>query len=137
VTSRNSALWLGPLLAVVGVVSYYTVFYRWPVTRDVPWINFAILLAALALSAIGLARAWSRGGWRRITGAAGLVWSTALTALFVAACTVMSALPAPTAALDVGDALPAVTLQDHTGAGVDLAAAAAEPLVLVFYRGFW
>jgi len=137
VTSRNHALWLGPLLTVVGVASYYTVFFRWPLTRDVPWVNFAILLGALALSAIGLARAWGRRGWRRVGGVAGLVWSTTLTALFVAACTVLSALPAPTAALAVGDAVPAVTLQDHTGAAVELAAASAEPLVLVFYRGFW
>ena len=82
--SRNHALWLGPLLAIVGLVSYYTLFYRWPMTRDVPWVNFAILLGALALSAVGLARAWRRGGWRRFAGVAGFLWSTGLAVLFVA-----------------------------------------------------
>lgn len=135
--ARNHALWLGPLLAIVGLVSYFTVFYRWPVTRDVPWVNFAILLGALALSAVGLARAWPRGGWRRFAGVGCLVWSTGLAALFVASCTVMSALPPPAGVLDVGAPLPAVTLDDHAGTPVDLAAAGTQPLVLVFYRGFW
>lgn len=56
----NHLLWLGPLIAVPGLLSYFAFFSRWPIFRDAAWLNFLILAAALAISAMGLRRAWAR-----------------------------------------------------------------------------
>src|SRR5580765_3274257 len=57
---RNWHLWAGFLLCVVGVVSYFPVFVRWPITRDVPWVNFLLLAAGLVLLASGIRRAFGQ-----------------------------------------------------------------------------
>ena len=46
-------VWLGPILALVSVLSYFEVFATWPVTRDVPWVNLIGLAVALGLSIAG------------------------------------------------------------------------------------
>jgi hypothetical protein len=129
---------LGPLVAIVGLLSYFTLFYRWPALRDVPWLNYALLLVAVALSARGLQSAWSRGrALRRSLGALGLALSATL-ALFFAWYTLVASrqLPDAASALAVGAPLPQIALRDHTGRSVELGAL-EQPLVLVFYRGHW
>jgi hypothetical protein len=134
--SRNRALWLGPLVAALGVVSYFTWFYRWPALRDFPWVNLALLAAGVVLSAAGLARAWPRAGARRILGVLGLAVSAGLGVLFVWFCFVSSAvLPGEELALAVGQPAPRVELPDQRGEPFDLAGGGR--LVLVFYRGHW
>jgi hypothetical protein len=67
-----------------------------------------------------------------------LALSVALSAFFVWYCFALSyGLPSDARALAVGAPAPAITLRDHLGRDVDLAAAARQPLVLVFYRGHW
>jgi predicted anti-sigma-YlaC factor YlaD len=135
---RNRAAVLGPLVAIAGFASYFTVFYRWPALRDVPWLNYALLALAVGLSAVGLRRAWPRGGaLRRAGAAAGLLVSGAI-ALFFAWYTLSGSRQLPDAAnaLAIGAPLPRIALLDQTGQRVELAAL-DQPLVLVFYRGFW
>jgi FtsH-binding integral membrane protein len=140
--SRNVAAWLGPLLVVLGVLSYYTVlvpvFARWPVLRDAPVVNLVVIAAGLVLAVVGFRRTRGRGGWRRAGSGAGLALSSAAAALFVWYSFVFSyRLPAADGALAVGARVPALTLVGHDGAPVDLLAASAGSAVLVFYRGFW
>jgi hypothetical protein len=135
---RNWEAALGPLVAVAGFVSYFAVFYRWPVLRDVPWLNYALLVAAVALSLRGVHSAWSRGGaLRRGLALLGLGASAAV-ALFFAWYTLSASreLPDASRGLALGAPLPQLALLDHTGARVELASL-SEPLVLVFYRGHW
>jgi hypothetical protein len=137
--SRNHWLWLGPLIAIPGFISYWGFFVRWPVFRDTAWLNIAILLGAVAISVVGLRRAWPRGGWlRRSAGVAGLALSAALTGLLVVYCYVLSYdLPSAEHAIAEGERLPAITLASYDGEPVDLAATGEGSTVLVFYRGFW
>src|SRR4029077_1955822 len=44
---RNWHIWVGFLLSILGVLSYFLVFARYPVTRDTPWANFVILAAGI------------------------------------------------------------------------------------------
>jgi hypothetical protein len=129
---------LGPPLAIAGFLSYFAFFYRWPALRDVPWANFALLAAAVALSALGLRRAARRRGRLRQTLAAlGLGFSGALALSFVWYVAVGSRdLPDSSRGLALGAPLPALTLLDPTGTPVELTKL-EQPLVLVFYRGFW
>ena len=126
-------VWLGPLLALVAVASYFTVFVNWPLTRDVPWVNLILLAVALAASIAGLVR--SR---RRVLASGGLVLTLFLGGFFVWYCYVFSyAIPGAELALDVGDPVPAIVLRDDRGQDVALSSLAADKLVLVFFRGHW
>ena len=49
----NWMLWTGLVLAVLGFLSYFAFFSRFPVTRDVPWVNGIFLLLAAALLITG------------------------------------------------------------------------------------
>jgi hypothetical protein len=135
---RNRAAWLGPLVAVFGLLSYFTIFYRWPALRDFPWLNLLLLLGGIALSVVGLRKAWPVAGWRRIATAVGTIGSVGLTGLFVWYCFFLSySLPDETRALAVGQPVPEVVIEDHRGAEFDLARASDQRIVLVFYRGHW
>ena len=135
---RNLAAWLGPVLALAAFVSYFGLFYRWPATRDVPWLNFGLLIAAAGLSLFGLRRAWDRGLRRRIAAGAGLVVSAGMGVLFLGYTQFLSAeLPDSESGLPVGAALPALELPDQTGRSVSLTELGRDPVVLVFYRGHW
>ncbi len=138
-STRNHALWAAPLLGIVGFLSYYTVFAQWAATRDLPWVNFLILGAAIVLGAIGVRRAWPVGAGKRVLGAFSLFVPVALTALLGWYAFVYSyTLPGAENALAVGAAIPRVgTLLDENGSPVDLAAASKDKLILVFYRGDW
>ncbi len=126
-------VWLGPILAIVGVLSYFTVFATWPITRDVPWVNLTVLAIALGFSVAGLVR--SR---RRALASIGLVLTLFLGGFFVWYCYVFSSvLPGVELALDVGETVPAVVLRDDRGQDVELGSLAREKLVLVFFRGHW
>jgi hypothetical protein len=124
-------------VAVAGVLSYFLLFYRWPVLRDTPWLNYALLALALALSASGMRAAWSRGPSRRVLAGTGLVLSVAFSALFVWYVVALSAdLPDPARGLPLGTPLPELALLDQGGERVELSRL-EQPLVVVFYRGFW
>lgn len=134
--SRNHAAWLGPLIAVPGFFSYWLYFSRWPVFRDFPWLNLLILLAAIGLSVIAIRRATP--GWGRRGSAAGLVFSSLLLGALSFYCFVLSyGLPDTARVADDGTRLPAITLASYDGTQIDVAEAAQDKLILVFYRGFW
>ena len=43
-------------LSTLGFLSYPLLFVRWPITRDLPWVNLLLFVAAIALTiACGLA----------------------------------------------------------------------------------
>jgi hypothetical protein len=133
---RNHAAWLGPLIAVPGFLSYWVYFSMWPVFRDVPWLNLLILLGAIALSVVAIRRAVP--GWGRIGSIAGLVFSSLLLGMLCFYCFVLSyQLPDAARVVVDGTRIPAVRLASYDGTQIDVAQAAQEKLILVFYRGFW
>ncbi|MEE2663189.1 MAG: hypothetical protein VX681_03655 [Myxococcota bacterium] len=136
---HNRGLWLGPLIAVLGVASYFTLIVRWPTLSDFPWLNLAILGGAVAASARALPRAWSRGGAaRRAAAVAGLSLSSLCTVILVYYCFFESyGVPDAASALPTGEPVPALTLSSHLDEPVDLAQLARGDVVLVFYRGHW
>src|ERR1041385_2101513 len=86
----NRRLWIGLLLSLVAVVSYGVFFYRWPITRDVPWVSFILLAIAVWLLVTGFRRA-TRKVWAGIVAALGIV----IAALFVLGVTIGSPPPPP------------------------------------------
>jgi hypothetical protein len=134
----NHFLWLGPLIAVPGLLSYFVFFSRWPSLRDTAWLNFLILAAALVISAMGLKRAWPTGGWRILAGIGSTLVSGGLGAVLVAYVFFLSnGLPSVEGVTAEGEAVPALTLASYDGKPINVADAGSGATVLVFYRGFW
>src|SRR5262249_12507657 len=59
-TRRNFLPLAGFLACLVGFLRYFFLFARFPVTRDVPWANWLLLAAGLALAGAGISRAFRR-----------------------------------------------------------------------------
>lgn len=137
---RNHLLWIGPLVAFVGVVSYFQVFARYPALRDTPWLNAPVIAAGVVLSIVAVARAYrDPGRWRgRVVGVVGLAFSALFAGLFFwYILSYSSTAPAPAAGTLAMETAPDFTLPDRDGAPVSLADQRGRKAVVVFYRGFW
>jgi hypothetical protein len=133
----NWPLWSGLALTLTGVFSYALLFYRFPVTRDVPWVSFVLFAAAIVLLVAGVRRAPGR----KIGAIVVTVIGVALVALFVVGITVGSRVPMGTNIPAVGAKAPDFTLLDANGKSVALSQLLGAPgtkgVLLVFYRGYW
>lgn len=58
----NWLVWVGFAVALFAAFSYVPLFTRFPGTRDVPWVNLLLFLAAGCLLGIGLYRAFAQPG---------------------------------------------------------------------------
>ena len=125
-------VWLGPLVGVVGLVSYFTVFARIPTLRDVPWLNLPMVLVGVVLSVHAVRRRRSIGSLAGLTVS---VLSATLLAGYVWG--LSNQLPATHGVVAVGAPAPSFALPDHKGREFRLEEFSGRTLVLVFYRGFW
>jgi hypothetical protein len=134
----NWQLWSGFALSVVAFASYFLVFIRFPITREVPWASLILFAIAIGLLVTGI---------RRATGRKIVAWI--VTVLGVAVCAFFcfamfigaKMLPASAHAPAVGSKAPDFVLLDIHRKPVALAQLLAEPamkgVVLIFYRGYW
>ena len=64
----NWPAWAGFLLSILAFVSYFMVFARFPITRNVPWVNFLLFGVAALFFLTGLKRVFTGAGslacWR-------------------------------------------------------------------------
>ena len=136
---RNPLIWIGPLVAFAGVVSYFEVFARFPALRDVPWVNLPLTALGLALSGAGLQRAW-RSAVRvrtKVLAAIGFGFSLLLAAALIWYVFSWSyQMPSTGKARNLAEA-PDFALAASTGETVRLSDYRGRKVVLVFYRGFW
>jgi len=142
----NSALWLGLLLAVLGVLSNGLTFLGFPASI-VPWISLVLPVVGLAFVLLGLWRAFAQPTAYKgkiagtIVAILSLVFLTAAVAYFWGA----RKLPHSAGAPAVGQRVPDFTLPDSSGQPVSLSQLFAAPpggvapkaILLVFYRGYW
>ncbi len=139
-TRRNHALWIGPLITMLGLISYFLVFVRWPVLRDFPWVNLPLVIAGLAISVLGFWRAFFRADrWRgKLLGSLGLALSLLVAGLFHAYVFFISYMVPEQTAVTAGLVTsPAIALPDQSGAIVSLAELRGRKVIVTFYRGFW
>ncbi len=133
-------VWAALPLSVVAFLSYPLFFLRWPITRDVPWANFALFAVVALLIVIGLRRAFAPGPRRVLRVVLSLVpagLSAAVFAFFLSVVYVDAyKLPPSSGAPQVGQRAPDFTLLDVNGAPVALSGLLAAPtkgVLLVFY----
>ena len=133
----NWPLWTGLVLAVVAVASYPLFFYRYPITRDVPWVTFLLLAIALGLLVAGVRRAPGRKIVALIVAAFGV----ALAVLSTVGLTIGTRVPTGANIPAVGAKAPDFTLPDANGKPVALSQLLGAPnskgVLLIFYRGYW
>ena len=138
----NWDVWLGFAVALAAAISYIPVFARFPITRDLPWVNLLLFLVAFGLLGRGLYRAFSQADVYRgkITGGFLSLVCLAIFGLFVWGVFVEARkLPAAASAIRVGQPAPDFTLADTDGKPVTLAQLRQgnRAVLLIFYRGYW
>ena len=136
------------LLSVIAFFSYPLYFARFPVTRDVPWVNLLLFLIAASLVIMGVRGAYRPGSRRgsRISAAIATALAAAALGLFVVGVFVMGRqLPTSKGAPRVGQKAPDFLITNRNGQLVSLSQLLVQPLngappkgvLLVFYRGYW
>ncbi|MGC2183066.1 MAG: hypothetical protein WA637_07300 [Terriglobales bacterium] len=145
----NWHLWAGFLVCLAGFATF-PFFARFPVTRDVPWVNFLLLGAGLALLVLGLRRAFGQPQQYRGK-IAGPILGTLSLMIVGAFCFIVfhqtRQLPASSGAPRIGQKAPEFTLADTDSHPVSLSGLLSSPMprtntppkgvLLVFYRGYW
>jgi hypothetical protein len=122
---------LGLLVAALSIAAYVLLLDHAGI-RNRPWLYVAGLAVATAVAALGVMRRRSAGTLTAL-GVCVLLLAVSSFFNFVAA-----RLPAPATVLRVGEPAPAFTLMDAKGRPVALADyRGRQPVVLVFYRGYW
>jgi energy-coupling factor transporter transmembrane protein EcfT len=131
----NWPLWLGFLLAVLAFFSYYGFLAQFPITRDVPWVSFLLLLVAVVLLVTG----WRRAQ-RKVLASIVALLGLLVTGMFTFMVTAGSkGLPVSSRAPAIGRQAPAFTLPDTQNRPVALndLLQGSNGVLLVFYRGYW
>jgi len=140
--SWNWLLWAGFAVALFAAFSYVPLFMRFPVTRDFPWANVLLFVAAGGLLGAGLRRAFAQPGRYRgkIAGPILAGLSLLLFGLFgFGTYYIARSLPPGSAALPVGRMAPDFQLADVEGRPVTLSGLRRDKhaVLLIFYRGYW
>jgi AhpC/TSA family len=135
-------VWAGFGVALLATFSYIPFFARFPSTRDVPWVNLLLFLAAGCLLALGLYRALaqSRRYGGKISGAALSALSLWLFWLFCSGVFYDARnIPSAQTALRVGQQAPDFMLAGVDGNLVTLSQLlqGKRAVLLIFYRGYW
>lgn len=138
----NSFVWAGFGITLLAILSYFLFFYRFPKTRDIPWVTYLLFIPAVVLLVIGVRRAFLRPQQHRgkISGPILSTISISLIGLFCYMVLILTReLPAASAALHPGQQAPDFTLADASGKPVALSDILKRnrAAVLVFYRGYW
>lgn len=147
---RNSALWAGALVTVLGVLSNFIYFLTNKGESIFPWLTLLLPAAGLFLLFAGLKRAFGQPQVFRGKVAGSIVTLVALPlfALTVWGFVHARALPTSSHAPQVGQKAPDFTLANTSGQPVSLAQLLSAPIdtasgkapkavLLVFYRGYW
>ena len=147
---RNWFPSLGLLLCILAFASYFLVFARFPITRDVPWATFLLFAIGIGFLFFGMRRPYEQPDQYRgkIAGPVLGILGLGILGLFsFAVLRGTKQLPRSAGAPQVGEKAPGFELQDTNRRNVTLASLLSDPapgsqsppkgVLLVFYRGYW
>jgi len=138
----NIPLWTGFAVVLLAFLSYIPLFTLFPVTRDVPWVNYLLFLAGGLMLVVGLGRAFREPEHYRGKIAGPILSALSLLMLGVFCFGILYAgkqVPASPDAPRVGQAAPVFTLANADGKETSLAdlLKGNRAVLLIFYRGYW
>tara|TARA_R110002096_G_scaffold123315_21_gene266932 strand:- start:1689 stop:2111 length:423 start_codon:yes stop_codon:yes gene_type:complete len=133
------SIWLGPLITLVGFLSYFLIFAKYPVLRDVPWVNIPLVTLGGVLTVAGLWRGWNNSRWiKRCFHCVGSLFSVGIAGLlFFYVFSYSYGLPVTSETTKAIERAPDFSLSDANGNLVSLADYRGKKVVISFYRGFW
>jgi hypothetical protein len=139
---HNISLWIGFVLVLLAVLTYIPIFTLFPVTRDVPWVNYLLFLAGGVFLVLGLMRAFGQPALYRgkVLGSIFAAISLSLAIFFSYAVFYAARdIPASASAIPVGQTAPDFKLTSADGKQISLADQLKNnrAVVLIFYRGYW
>ena len=139
---RNWLVWIGFVTALIAALSYIPVFSRFPLTRDVPWVNLALFAIAGVALGVGVYRAFAQSTIYRgkISAPILTLVSLGIFSLFAYGIFVEARrIPSGASALRPQAQAPDFTLHDTKGNPVSLSALCEQSraVLLIFYRGYW
>ena len=147
---QNWYLRAGFLLFPISYASYFLFFARFPVTRDIPWVNFLLFVIGFAFLFFGLKRAFAQPQQYRgkIAGPIGSLVSIIVVGFFCFSIFHQTRqLPASAGAPRLGQKAPEFVLPDTNNDPISLSNLLSTPfatskappkgVLLVFYRGYW
>jgi hypothetical protein len=144
----NTAPWWGLLLALFALGCNAGFFLGVPLQGAIPWLSLVFSAAALIYLALGVWRAYALPAVYKGKVLAAVLTVVALIPAGLSAFGfgVMRKLPSASAAPQVGQTVPELTLPDTSGKPVSLdqllapsspGAPAPKAVLLIFYRGYW
>lgn len=146
----NWHLWAGFLICLAAFASDFFVFARFPVTRDVPWVNFLLFGTGIAFLFVGLKHAFGQPQQYRGKIAGPILGTLSIFVLGFFCFAIFyqtRQLPASNGAPRVGQRAAEFALLDTNNNPVSLSGLLSTPLknsqappkgvLLVFYRGYW
>jgi len=138
----NIRIWAGFAVTLFAALSYFFLFIRFPLTRDIPWATALLFAAGAWFLVVGLTRAFRRPETYRgrISGVVLGTLSIFVIGLFAYFTFALARdLPSASGAPRVGQTAPAFTLPDANGKLVSLHDLLSNhrAALLIFYRGYW
>ena len=144
---RNSAVWLGLVLAIAALLSQGLFFLKVPGQNALPWLSLVLATVAVVLVLVGVKRAFFEPKLYRgkVAGSIITVISVLFLAMTVFVFVTARKLPGTAGVPQVGQKAPDFTLADTNGQQISLAQLLSTPVgnahpkavLLVFYRGYW
>jgi hypothetical protein len=140
--SWNWLVWVGFAVALFAALSYIPIFSVFPITRDVPWANLLLFLAAGCLLGMGLQRAFTQSERYRgkISGTLLGALSLMLFGLFCYGIFYDARnIPPARGVLRAGQRAPEFQLAAADGKLTTLSQLrqGKRAVLLIFYRGYW
>ena len=137
----NLLAWLGPIVTLVGAISYFLFFVQFAALRDFPWLNLPLVALGGIISFFGLWRVFSNAEYKFISkgfATLGFLFSLALGALFYFYIFDISyRMPSVEGVSQVAEVAPDFSLLDQNNKVVQLSDFRGKKLVVAFYRGHW
>jgi len=134
------AVWIGLVVTLFGVLSYFMYFAQFPNLRDIPYVNLPIVFCGLILAGSGclVVLARGQGALRKTLAIVGFLLSLVLAGLFDFYVFSLSyQLPESPEAATTEKPAPDFMLLDQKERPVRLSGFRGTKVVLVFYRGHW
>lgn len=143
--NRNRAVWLGPLLGLLGIVSYFALILPagWRSLAELPWPSILLVLTGVVLALRGTATIWRTpavSNTERALSGLGLTFSGFSAWVLIGYLFVMSAdVPDTAQVTPEGDPFPVAvgSLPDNSGNTISLGELTRGNAILVFFRGHW
>ena len=140
-SGKSTALaWAGGIVSLIGFLSYFLYFARFPSLRDTPWLNTLFIVVGVSMSLYGVKSlfAGERTLLATIFAILPLIAGVAALGLLLWYSYVLSAtMPLTQSSPAVGAKAPQFALQNHDGKEVKLSDYLGKRVIMVFYRGFW